>query len=193
MSIRNELLEDIREKVSAQVAAVENHYYEVGRFNHPTDQPGGLPDERKTVLFGPAGDDDLGIVSLGADGVFTVNKSGPIAVKQRIRVTRPSNAGAAEVYFQAQVSADGTTWLPSGTTQHESIDEGGDTDVFLDFSPIEVVAGTKLRATWAQSSTGEVDADLVIATPSAAMLADGFGVVPSASTVIYAVTNFGYI
>ena len=170
-----------------------NNYYEVGRYTDYTEQSSGLADERVVVTFGAGGADPLGILSLDSAGVFTALKSGPIAVKQRIRLTRPSTAGVSYLFFQAQVSLDGgTTWAAIGDTQHEAIDESGDIDIFLDVSFINVTAGIKLRATWAQSSDGIADATLSPTSPTAAMLLEGWTDVGSAETVIYALNGHNY-
>lgn len=170
-----------------------NNYFEAGRFTDFTEQTAPLSDTRYPIMFGNGGSDDLGIITFDAAGTLTVNKAGPIGIKQRMRITRTGSNGVCHVLIQAQISVDGgSNWVAIGDTQHEQIDESRDTDIFLDISFLELIPGLKFRATWAVDGSGVNDAEMVVFTPTAALLADGFTEVGSTETVIYALRGYDY-
>lgn len=198
MSIRNKLLQEI-------LTATQNgaYYVEVARFQEDATQTGAATlDALSNVTLGSGGSDPEGILTVGTSGVVTVNKSGPLFVKQSFQVARDSNPGNAEVFFQAQASADGgVTWTPLGSAVNRRIANDNIINVFFDVAPVFLNAGVKLRNVWAKSSVGGdpsspttgVNNGLLISTqPSAALTAAGVPKVPSALAVFYKLSSYNY-
>ena len=189
------------------IAAISNankpYYTELIRFNDFTTQNGGALDVLAPVTLGVGGTDPDGIITGGAGGVITINKSGPFMIKQSFQVTRNSNPGNAEVFFQAQISVDGgTVWSAIGNSVNRRIANANTINVFFDFAPVFFPAGVKVRNVWAKSSVGGDPANpssgvnngqLIYTKPSAALSAAGVADVPSASAVIYTLNGYNYI
>lgn len=178
------------------------YYTEATRFADYTTQSGGAIDVLTPVLLGVGGTDSEGIVT-GSGAVITVNKTGPLMIKQNFQVSRNSNPGNAEIFFQAQASLDGgATWNMIGTSVNRRISDVKTINVFFDISPIFAQAGTKFRNVWAKSSVGGDPADpttgtsngqLIYTSPSAALLNAGMGLAPSAIAVVYKLQGYNYV
>lgn len=183
-------------------SASSSYYVEATRFADYTTQNGEAINTLAPVLLGVGGTDPEGLVT-GAGSVITINKTGPYVVKQNFQVSRNSNPGSAEIFFQAQVSTDGgTTWNMIGTSVNRRITDVKTINVFFDISPIFVEAGTKFRNVWAKSSVGGDPADpttgvangqLIYTQPSATLLTAGMGQAPSAIAVVYKVAGYNYV
>ena len=197
MSIRNELLEDIYTELLNKA-----YYVEAIRFVDLTTQAGGGLDVLAPILLGVGGSDPEGLVT-GAGSEITVNKTGPYMVKQNFQVSRESNPGNTEFFFQAQASVDnGVTWVALGNSVNRRITNTSTIDVFFDISPIFAQAGTKFRNVFAKSSvggdpddptTGVAEGVLLHARPSATLLTAGIGDSPSAIAVIYKLQGYNYV
>jgi hypothetical protein len=201
MSIRNDLLEQIYQ---ATLSGGSTPYYvEATRFTDLTSQPGGAIDTLNPVTIGTGGTDPDGIITADATGVLTINKSGPLMVKQSFQITRSTNQGNAEIFFQAQASTDGgTTWLPLGNAINRRISNDNSISVFFDISPVFLTAGLKVRNVWAKSSVGGDPLDptvgsdnglLVTTQASSALVAAGVQQVPSATAVVYKLEGYNYV
>lgn len=183
-------------------AGNKNQYYtEATRFADYTSQLGAGLDLLAPVSLGVGGTDPDGIVT-GSGAVITVNKTGPIMIKQNFQVGRDSNPGNSELFFQAQVSIDnGVTWTGIGNSANRRITNTTTINIFFDVAPIFVQAGTQFRNVWAKSSVGGdpnaptigVDNGLLLhSSPSAALLALGVEDAPSAIAVIYKLQGYNY-
>tara|TARA_R110001606_G_scaffold392731_1_gene561986 strand:+ start:2144 stop:2749 length:606 start_codon:yes stop_codon:yes gene_type:complete len=201
MSIRNELLEQIYQ---ATLSGGSTPYYvEATRFTDLTTQTGGAIDTLAGVKLGAGGTDPEGLVSADVNGVITINKTGPYMVKQSFQITRNTTPGNAEIFFQAQSSADnGVTWTALGNAINRRISNDNTINVFFDFSPVFLPAGIKVRNVWAKSSVGGDPADpsvgvdnglLIYTAPSAALTTLGVMNVPSAIAVVYKLQGYNYV
>ena len=203
MSNRNDLLEAILAKIGGVPAGQENYYVETARFEENTSQPGPLLDALAVVTLGPGGTDPDGILTIAANGEVTVNKSGPVMIKQNFELAKQSNPGAIEAFFLAQVSIDGgANWLPLGSAANRRISSNDTVNVFFDISPVFLTAGTMIRSVWSESSvggdpasptTGIADGSLLYAEPSAALQALGMMSAPSAIAVLYKLNGYNYV
>jgi len=197
----NALLEDIHQAILS--GGSTPYYVEATRFIDLTTQTGAALDQMAVVTLGPGGTDPEGLVTMDANGVVTVNKTGPYMVKQNFQVARNSNPGNSEIFFQAQLSVDGgVTFNGLGNSVNRRIDNDKVINVFFDLSAIFIPAGAKLRNVWAKSSVGGDPADpsvgvdnglLIYTEPSAALLAAGFGDAPSAIAVVYKLQGYDYV
>ncbi len=61
-------------------------YVEATIFVDLTTQTGAALDQMAVVTLGPGGTDPEGLVTMDANGVVTVNKTGPYMVKQNFQV-----------------------------------------------------------------------------------------------------------
>lgn len=200
---RNGLLEQILVAAGGVVAGQENYYVEAARFQEDTTQAGPALDTLQTITLGAGGTDPDGILTVAANGEVTVNKTGPVALKQTFELAKESNPGDIEVFFQAQVSVDsGVNWLPLGNSVNRRISSNDTIAVFFDLSPVYLTAGSMLRNQWAQSSvggdpaaptSGVADGNLLHSEPSAALLAAGVMPSPSAVAVLYKLNGFTYV
>jgi hypothetical protein len=201
MSIRNELLEQIYQATLSGGSVP--YYVESARFSEESTQPGPALDVLTTVTLGVGGSDPDGILTVAANGEVTVNKSGPLMIKQTFQIAKKTNPGNVEVFFQAEASADGgSTWLQLGTSVNRRIANGNTINVFFDVSPVFFTAGTIVRNRWAQSSVGGDpldptvgvdDSDLLYTKPSAALTTAGVQTAPSALAVFYKLEGYNYV
>tara|TARA_R110000782_G_scaffold92621_2_gene176024 strand:+ start:636 stop:1208 length:573 start_codon:yes stop_codon:yes gene_type:complete len=178
------------------------YYVESTRFLDFTTQVGGTLDVLVPILLGVGGTDPEGLIT-GSGSVITVNKTGPFMVKQNFQVSRESNPGNTEFFFQAQASVDnGITWVALGNSANRRITNTSTIDIFFDISPIFALAGTKFRNVFAKSSvggdpnnptTGVAEGVLLHARPSSALIAEGVQDSPSAIAVVYKVQGYNYI
>ena len=77
----------------------------------------GIQDTPSTITFGTGGLTTGGGITVGADGVITVNTSGYYAVKQRFRAGRTGGSGTSDVFFWAEISTDGgSVWNVIGNS-----------------------------------------------------------------------------
>ena len=201
MSIRNELLEQIYQ---ATLSGGSTPYYtEATRFVDLTTQTGSAIDTFANVTLGAGGTDAEGLVTADANGVITINKTGPYMVKQSFQITRNTTPGNAEIFFQAQISTDaGLTFTALGNAINRRISNDSTINVFFDFSPVFLPAGVKVRNVWAKSSVGGDPTDpttgvnnglLIYTAPSATLTALGLMDVPSAIAVVYKLQGYNYV
>ena len=200
---RNELLEQILLATGGVPVGQENYYTEVGRFVENASQPGAGLDVLDIVTLGPAGSDSEGILTVAANGEVTVNKAGPLMIKQTFQLAKESNPGNLEAFFHAEISTDGgTIWTALGTSVNRRIANDATINVFFDISPIFLPAGVMIRNRWAKSSVGGDplaptvgvnDGSLLYTAPSAALLAAGMEASPSAQAVVYKLNGFTYV
>lgn len=184
-------------------SALEGYYVESARFSENSTQPGPAIDVLATVTLGAGGSDPEGIITVAANGQVTVNKSGPLMVKQTFQIAKKTNPGNVEVFFQAEASVDGgSTWIQLGTSVNRRIANGNTINVFFDMSPVFFTAGTIVRNRWAQSSvggdplnptSGVDDSDLLFTSPSAALMTAGVQPAPSALAVFYKLEGYNYV
>ncbi len=178
------------------------YYTEETRFVDLTTQMGGALDVAVTVTLGPGSTSPNGIIT-GSAGSLIIEKTGPIMIKQNFQVSRNSNPGNTEFFFQAQISLDdGVTWFGIGNAANRRITNTSTINLFFDIAPIFVTAGTRFRNVWAKSSTGGDPSDpttgvaegvLIHTRPSATLLAAGFQDAPSAIAVIYRLEGYNYV
>ena len=178
------------------------YYTEETRFVDLTTQMGGALDVAVTVTLGPGSTSPNGMIT-GSGGSLIIEKTGPIMIKQNFQVSRNSNPGNTEFFFQAQISLDdGVTWLGIGNAANRRITNTSTINLFFDIAPIFVTAGTRFRNVWAKSSaggdpsdptTGVAEGVLIHTRPSATLLAAGFQDAPSAIAVIYRLEGYNYV
>jgi hypothetical protein len=178
-----------------------SYYTEEVRFVDLTTQTGGALDVPVPVSLGASGTSPNGLVS-GAGAVIITNKTGPYMIKQNFQVSRNSNPGNTEFFFQAQVSIDnGVTWVGVGNAANRRITNTSTINLFFDVAPLFVTAGTQFRNVWAKSSVGGdpnnptvgvAEGVLTHTRPSATLLAAGFQDAPSAIAVIYRLQGYNY-
>ncbi len=183
-------------------AKEDSYYIEEARFIDLTTQTGGALDVFVPVTLGAGGASPNGIVS-GSGAVISIEKTGPIMIKQNFQVSRESNPGNTEFFFQAQVSTDnGVTWTGIGNAANRRITNTSTINLFFDIAPIFATAGTKFRNVWAKSSVGGdpnaptvgvAEGVLIHTRPSAALLTAGFQDAPSAIAVIYRLQGYNYV
>lgn len=150
----------------------------------------GLLDVPTTVLFGAGGNTTDNHLTIGIDGVVTINTVGYISIKQRFRSGRVGASGVSELFFWAEVSFDdGVTWVETGNSVDVSLSNADATVVFFDISNVFLPAGTMLRNRFARSSTGNNSGDLISSAPSAALTALGVPDAPSAQITIYRIDD----
>lgn len=163
-------------------------------FTDFTTQSGAPIDTPKNVLFGAGLTSPNGIVSVDADGTFTQLKSGPLFVKQRVRLGRTGASGTSVSFFWAEISLDGgLNWVVIGTSVSLELTNANESKIFFDFSPINFPAGTKFRARWARSSTGSDFGQLQSATPSALLTSAGVPAAPTAQFTVYTLNSHTYV
>lgn len=160
-------------------------YTNSGTFISTATQSGVI-DVATTVTFGAGGSTTGNHVSVGSDGVITVNTDSYLSVKQRFRAGRVGASGASDLFFWAEISADdGATWSVLGNSVDISLENASSTVVFFDLSTVFLPAGTKIRNKFARSSDGDDSGDLIPKTPSATLAALGVPIAPSAQITIY--------
>jgi len=146
----------------------------------------GITDTPQQVTFGAGGLSDSGNIDISATGILEVINSGYYAFKQRYRVQRTGAAGVSHMFFWAEISVDGgTVWNTIGNSVDVALDNSNETTVFFDQANLFLPAGIKLRSMFARSSTGNDSGNLIPSTPSAALMAAGAPVAPSAQITIY--------
>lgn len=146
----------------------------------------GISDTPQTVTFGAGGLTTNGHVSVAANGEIEVITTGYYSIKQRFRSSRSGASGISDVFFWAELSTDGgTVWNTIGNSVDVALNTSNESTVFFDLSSIYLTAGLKLRNRFARSSTGDDSGDLVPSTPSAALVAAGVPIAPSAQITIY--------
>ena len=157
-------------------------------------QSGAPVDTPKNVLYGGAKTTPSGLISVDADGVFTVIKGGPYQLKTRHHVTRTGASGTSETFFWVQVSTDGgTTWANLGNASSIKLDNATDARTFHDFASVFFPTGTKVRARFARSSLGTNFGNLEASAPSAAWQSAGVPPVPSAQLTVYKTSPWNYV
>lgn len=160
-------------------------YTSEGAFSTDTLQA-GLYDVPSTVLFGGGGISDNGHITVGADGVFTVNTDSFFSIKQRFRCGRSGASGVSELFFWAEISLNGgVDWVTTGNSVDIPLSSSDDTVVFFDLTNVFLPVGVMVRNRFARSSTGNNSGDLRSATPSAALTAAGAPIAPAAQVTIY--------
>lgn len=177
------------------------YYIEEFRFVDLTTQVGGALNVVAPVTLGVGGTSPNGLVT-GSGAVITINKTGPYMIKQNFQVSRNSNPGNTEFFFQAQVSTDnGVTWVGIGNAANRRITNTSTISLFFDIAPLFVIAGTQFRNVWAKSSvggdpnnptTGVAEGILIHTRPSASLVAAGFQDGPSAIAVLYRLEGYNY-
>lgn len=183
--------------------AKEGSYYtEEIRFIDLTTQTGGALDAVVPVTLGVGGTSPNGLAT-GSGAVITINKTGPYMIKQNFQVSRNSNPGNTEFFFQAQMSTDsGATWTGIGNAANRRITNTSTINLFFDVAPLFVTAGTQFRNVWAKSSVGGdpnnptvgvAEGVLIHTRPSATLLAAGFEDAPSAIAVLYRLEGYNYV
>ena len=163
-------------------------------FLDQTTQSPVSTDTPITVKLGPAKTSPSGIVSVDADGVLSVLKTGPLFVKTRISLGRIGSTGTSVLHLWIEISSDGgTTWAVSGNVVDVKLDNSTDTDTFFDNTPVFLPAGAKARTRFARSSLGHNSGDIVPGTLSPTLQA--YGLVPSASAqvTVYKSNNWNYV
>ena len=159
-------------------------YVTVGNFFSVSTQA-GLSDIPKTIHFDSGGATDKGEATVAANGEITVGVSGYYSLKQRFRVGRSGASGTSDIFFYAEVSVDGgSTWNIIGNSVDLALDSAKDITVFFDVASIYLGAGTMLRNRFIRSGDGDNSGDLLVGTPSAAMIALGIPVAPSAQLTV---------
>lgn len=162
-------------------------------YTDTTTQTGAL-DALQVIKFGAGGASSAGIVSMDAAGIITALKSGPVLAKTRIRAGRVGAPGVSQIVFLAEASTDGgTTWAVLGNVANVNLENSAETDIFFDFSPVNLVTGLKIRQRFARSSTGSDFGDLTPFTPSAALQAAGVPIAPSAQLSVYRYEGYPYV
>jgi hypothetical protein len=160
-----------------------------GGFTGEATQP-GTEDVPANVLFGAGGTTDNGHLTIGADGVFTVNTDSYLSLKQRFRCGRTGASGVSELFFWAEFSINsGVTWDVIGNSVDIALSSSDDTVVFFDLSTIFLPAGIMLRNRFARSSTGNNSGDLRTATPSTTLAALGVPIAPASQVTIYRINQ----
>lgn len=155
-----------------------------------SDLQAGVLDTPKTITFGAGGTSDNGGITIGADGVITVNEPFFWSIKQRFRAGRTGASGVSILFFWAEISVDGgSTWSVIGNSVSIPLSTASDTIVFFDLADAQFPPGTKLRNRFARSSTGDDSGDLRVGTPSAALQALNVPDAPSAQITMYAINE----
>lgn len=146
----------------------------------------GITDTPQTINFGAGGSSTNGHVVVAANGEFEIITTGYYSIKQRFRATRAGASGVSDLFFWAEISVDGgTVWNTIGNSVDIALNASNETTVFFDLSSIYLQAGVKLRNRFARSSLGDDSGDLTASTPSAALIAAGTPVAPSAQITVY--------
>lgn len=167
-------------------------YVPDGDFTSLVTQSGSPIDTPKQVSYGSNKVSTAGIVDY-TNGVFTFLKSGPIAIKSRLRVGRVGASGISHLYFWAESSIDGgTVWNKIGNTINIHLDNSTETQTFFDFAALSGITGLKLRTMFARSSTGDDSGDLIASTPSATLTGLGVQPSPSAQITLYRHLSYNY-
>lgn len=174
--------------------ALKDYYTIEGEFRDFTDQLQTVTDAPLTVKYGPASTTSNELLSVDNLGVITVNKTGPLFIKTRIRTGRIGSSGTSSLFFYIEVSMDGgTTWIVSGNAVDIRMSNPDDTKLFFDSTPLFATAGMKYRTRWVRSSLGANSGDLLSTSPSAALLALGVPSSPSAQFTVYRSANWLYV
>ena len=164
-------------------------YVSIGSFVSLSTQAGAL-DTPSTITFGAGGNTDGNHVTVGADGVATVNTDSYLSIKQRFRTGRVGASGVSEIFFWAEISTDnGSTWEEIGNSVDVPLNNSNSTVVFFDVSTFKFPIGTKLRNRFARSSTGHNSGDLISVSPSATLTGLGVPDAPSAQITIYRIED----
>jgi hypothetical protein len=151
-------------------------------------------DTAKTVVFGDAKTSASGLVSQAVDGVFTVLKGGPLAIKTRMRAGRVGAALTTQMFFWVETSVDnGVTWQLNGNAVDVRLENSTDSRLFFDFSTVNFPTGVKFRTRFARSSTGADFGDLIPSLPSVALQLLGVPTSPSAQITVYKYSSYNYV
>lgn len=146
----------------------------------------GVSDTPKTIEFGTGGTSLNNHVNIAANGEIEILTAGFYSIKQRFRASRAGASGISELFFWAEQSVDGgTTWTTVGNSVDIALDSSNETTMFFDLSNLSVPAGVKFRNRFARDGNGDNSGDLTPATPSAALIALGAPIAPSAQITIY--------
>lgn len=159
-------------------------YESIGSFTSLATQV-GISDVPKTVTFG-AGGSAGGHVTVGADGVITVVTTGYYSIKQRFRAGRTGASGTSDIHFWAELSTDGgSSWNILGNSVDLALESSKETTVFFDIASIYLPTGLKLRNRFARDGDGDDSGDLLVGSPSAALVTYGVQPAPSAQVTFY--------
>jgi len=171
-----------------------NMYYVVeDSFVDTTTQNPASPDVPITVKFGAAKTSPNGLVSVDANGVLSVLKSGPYAVKSRIQCTRLGASGTSFLHLWIEASMDGgTSWMVSGNIVDIRLDSATDTDVFFDFTPLFLPVGAKARTRFVRSSLGTNSGQIASSPLSTALQTYGLVPTSAAQLSVYRLENYPY-
>lgn len=170
-------------------------YRPVAAFIDLTTQipTGDTTDSLTTVLFGAGGVSADGVISVDSNGIFTNVKAGYWFLKARARVKRDGASQTSELFFQFYKRENSASpWVPLGESVDIELDNSKQTEVVLDESFFYGETGNQYYLGWARSSTGDNSGGLYSGTPSAALIAEGVQVAPSAQATIFTLANYNY-
>ncbi len=163
-----------------------------GDFTSMVTQSGSPIDTPKVVSYGVNKQSNSQILDY-TDGVFTFLKTGPIAIKSRLRTGRVGAAGVSHLFFWVEASVDGgTVWNKLGNSVNIHLSSSTETQTFFDIAMLQGTVGLKLRTMFARSSTGNDSGDLIATTPSAILQALGVMGAPSAQITSYRHLSYNY-
>lgn len=186
--------EDFTSADEDKLDSLSNQYYDLEDIFSDTTTQTGVLDTPKNVLYGPVKTSPNSLVSVAADGVVSILKTGPYAFKTRHRVTRTGASGVSRVFQWIEISADGgSTWTITGVPVSIALSGADDDGTFFDFTPIFLPVGAKIRSRFARSSTGSDFGNLTPAVPSAALITYGLPSQPSAQLSVYREPNWEYV
>ena len=170
-------------------------YRPVAAFNDITTQKptGDATDVVTNVLFGPGGVSGDGVISVDSSGIITQEKSGYWFLKTRLRAKRTGSSGTSELFFQFYRRDDDLSpWLPFGVSVDIELDNARQTEVVLDESFFNSVAGVQYYLGWARSDDGSNSGDLVAGIPNATLASLGVQDSPSAQITVFTMADYNY-
>jgi len=163
-----------------------------GDFINLSTQSGSPIDTPKVVSYGVNKQSNSQILDY-TGGVFTFLKSGPIAIKSRLRAGRTGASGVSHLFFWVEASVNGgVTWTTLGNSINIHLNNSSETQTFFDVAFLNGVVGLKLRTMFARSSTGNDSGDLIASAPSAALIGAGVQSSPSAQITTYKHLSYNY-
>lgn len=169
-----------------------SYYVSEQRFQDFTNQTAAGLDTPTVVRYGPATTSPNGMVSVDANGTFSILKSGPYLIKSNLRIARLGVGGASHIHLWIESSPDNVVWTPLNVSLRITIDNTRTDDHLYDSSPVFFPAGTYIRTMFARDSSGVNDGGLYSESPSAALQAYGVGPDPSASLEWHIMTGYNY-
>lgn len=141
-------------------------YTEVLRAFSPNDQNPVAVDTPLTIEYGPAQGTPSDPMSIDADGVISINKSGLYNVRFSVQYGRDTPTGTAWLYFRIIVAPDGVNFIQTGRTILVKLGSENEDLSFQSTAVVQLMAGWKAKTEIMRGSEGANNGGLRANTPA---------------------------